>query len=168
MFANGAATAAFASIVAEGVAAASRGGTQDVLADSDPYNDWEASMLPDGYRDRMLLADTQNLCTDILSCKAMNYQGVGRGTRDTLIGTETVKWGRYGCNCGPNGEYYEFVGPGRDFDNLKGVSEQHTPFKQFNNGFEIDTNSGYQRWKYETFIESFENNYQSIPPERRQ
>lgn len=56
-FANGAATAAFASIVSEGVASANDGGTQDVLADNDPYNDWLADAPPDGYYDQYRSAE---------------------------------------------------------------------------------------------------------------
>lgn len=100
-----------------------------------------------------------------MTCKAQGAVAGGghRGTREGLLSDETVKWGIYDCSCDVDGSTYTFHGPGRSYGDLKGVYTYHSPYKQTINSFDIDLNSGFDRWKYETFVESFENNYQSIP-----
>ncbi len=106
-----------------------------------------------------------NECNGILSCSAIDGElgGVGRSQREGIFFSETVKWGVYKCSCSSNNKDYKFVGPGGSFDDLRGVTTQHTPYKQYISPFEVDMNSGFDQWRYETFIDAFENDYQSIP-----
>ena len=104
-----------------------------------------------------------NSCGGVLVCKVYNNQtgGVGRGYREGLFDKEVVKWGRYNCLCGTTP--FNFVGPGKDYLRLYGVSGSHTPVREYVNPFTVNPNGYYDKWKYETFIESFKKNYQTIP-----
>ena len=109
-----------------------------------------------------------NSCSGKLTCEAVDFSGEGRGETQTTFGKEIVKWGRYDCTCSNSHEDFNFVAPGDDFDNLKGVVEQHTPFKQYKNEFTVDpSNDSFFNRGNKTFIESFKNNRQSIPDKLR-
>jgi len=106
-----------------------------------------------------------NSCSGALECVADedNLAGVGRGQRKGIRSMKTVKWGRYQCECVRNGQKYEFVGPGKNFIDLRGTGTYHSPYMQTVDPFTVYPNSRFDRWRLETFIEAFENNYQSIP-----